>query len=145
MATVATRGPPSTATLTAVTPLDGKVRVDLAPATEDDADDVTRFFVDLAVDPLDGGVPSWRNVGGEVGTRVTLTGLENGVHYLVRGIAIDEADNRGAASEPVGTTPVPSSGFWENYRTAGGSEVGCGASIGGLLVSALAGRGRRGR
>jgi hypothetical protein len=119
--------------------------VDLAPSSEDDADDVTRFFVDLAVDPLDGGVPSWRNVGGEVGTRVTLTGLENGVRYLVRGIAIDEADNRGPASDPVGTTPVASSGFWEAYGDAGGSEVGCGGSIAGMFVSALAGRGRRRR
>ena len=106
---------------------------------------MTHFFVDLAVDPLDGGVASWRNLGGEVGTRFTITGVENGVRYLVRGIAIDEADNRGAVSEPVGTTPVASSGFWEGYRTAGGSEAGCGGSIGGLLVSALAGRGRRRR
>ncbi len=102
-------GPPSVT----LAPLDSKIRVDLAPAPEDDADDVTHFFVDLAVDPLDGGVASWRNVGGEVGTRFTITGLDNGVRYLVRGIAIDEA--------------------------------GCGGSIGGLLVSALAGRGRRRR
>ncbi len=112
-----------------VSPLEGKIRVDLAPASEDDADEVTRFLVDLTVDPLD-GVPSWRNVGGEVGSRVILTGLENGVRDLVRGIAIEEADNRSAAY-PVGTTPVASSGFWDNDRAAGGSEVGCGGSLAG--------------
>jgi len=55
-----------------VSPLDGKIRVDLAPASEDDVHEVTCFPVDLAVDPLDGGVPPWRNVGGEVGSRVGL-------------------------------------------------------------------------
>jgi hypothetical protein len=44
----------------------------------------------------------------------------------------------------VGATPVPA-GFLERYKEAGGSEVGCGSSLSGLLLSCLAGQGRRRR
>ena len=128
-----------------VQPLDSKLRVSLSASADDDPDDITRFFIDVAVDPLDGGTPAWRNVGGEVGTPFTVTGLQNGVRYLVRGIAIDEADNRSVASEAVGATPVQTAGLWEGYKGAGGSEVGCGGSLAGVLISALAGRERRRR
>jgi hypothetical protein len=136
-----TPGPPSVS----VEPLDSKIRVVLSPRADDDADDVTRFFVDVALELPDGGPDSWRNVGGEVGSRYTVMGLQNGVRYLVRGIAIDEAENRSAPSSPVEATPVATAGFLERYKESGGSEVGCGSSLPGLLLSCLAGQGRRRR
>ena len=49
----------------------------------------------------------------------------------------------------VGATPVATAGFLERYleryKEAGGSEVGCGSSLSGLLLSCLAGQGRRRR
>jgi hypothetical protein len=100
---------------------------------------------DVALELPDGGPDSWRNVGGEVGSRYTVMGLQNGVRYLVRRIAIDEAENRSAPSSPVEATPVATAGFLERYKESGGSEVGCGSSLPGLLLSCLAGQGRRRR
>ena len=45
----------------------------------------------------------------------------------------------------MGATPVATAGFLERYKEAGGSEVGCGSSLSGLLLSCLAGQGRRRR
>src|SRR5262245_4011450 len=136
-----TPGPPSVS----LEPLDSKIRVVLSPSESDDADDVTRFFVDVALELPDGGPGPWRNVGGEGGSRFTVTGLQNGVRYLVRGIAIDEAENRSTPSEPVGTAPVATAGFWEGYKGSGGEELGCGSSPAILLLPFLAGHGRRRR
>jgi len=82
----------------------------------------------------------------------TISGLLNGTPYAVRGFAFDEADNESVASGDVIATPEHSSGFWEEYKTAGGHEIGgCSATgaavpsvIGALAtLAALLGRRRR--
>lgn len=68
----------------------------------------------------------------------TLEGLENGVTYSVTAAATDQAENTSEASDPKQGTPIKSSGFYDDYVTAGGKETGgCGAAGGGLAGGAL--------
>jgi len=83
----------------------------------------------------------------------TISGLLNGTPYEIQGFAFDEANNQSEASAPVIATPEHSSGFWEEYKNAGGHEIGgCSATgaavpsvIGALaaLAALLGGRRRR--
>lgn len=66
---------------------------------------------------------------------VVVNGLENGTTYSVRVVALDAAGNESEASEPVDGTPVPSQGFWGNYKDAGGQDTGGCSAVGGLSAS----------
>lgn len=80
-----------------------------------------------------------------------LEGLINGHAYLVAVQAVDSKGNVSEFSEPRMGIPVPTDGFWERYKQAGGDEEGgCSTSAGvwpwasiGIFLFAL--RRRRGR
>lgn len=59
--------------------------------------------------------------------------LENNVPYTLTATAIDAASNESAASASATGTPIFTKGFFDQYVTAGGQEMGgCGAAAGGL-------------
>ncbi|AEI65996.1 MXAN_2561 family MXYO-CTERM-anchored protein [Corallococcus macrosporus] len=65
-------------------------------------------------------------------------GLENGVEYAVRAIAIDRAGNQSEPSAIATGAPVASSGFYQGYLDAGGAETGgCAAAGGGITGCAV--------
>ncbi|WP_193409801.1 MXAN_2561 family MXYO-CTERM-anchored protein [Myxococcus hansupus] len=71
-------------------------------------------------------------------TTFRLDGLENGVEYAVRAIAIDAAGNRSQPSEVTRGTPIASEGFYGGYVGAGGAETGgCTAAGGGITGCAV--------
>ncbi|PTL77522.1 MXAN_2561 family MXYO-CTERM-anchored protein [Vitiosangium sp. GDMCC 1.1324] len=69
---------------------------------------------------------------------IRVEGLENGVTYQLVAFALDEADNKSAASEVKEATPIKTKGFLEVYADAGGEETGgCGAAGGGVVGGAV--------
>lgn len=63
--------------------------------------------------------------------KVKVTGLTNGVPYILQLRFIDAAGNVGPLSDAVGVTPVRTVGFWGVYKDAGGTdEGGCSVSWG---------------
>jgi len=67
-----------------------------------------------------------------------LDGLENGVEYAVRAIAVDAAGNTSEPSPIATGTPVASNGFYGGYIGAGGAETGgCTAAGGGITGCAV--------
>jgi MYXO-CTERM domain-containing protein len=76
------------------------------------------------------------------GTDFRIKGLQNGIPYVVGVAAVDAAGNASPASTALVQAPVPTVGFYDAYRAAGGQASGCsygGGSAGGaaLLVLAL--------
>lgn len=66
-----------------------------------------------------------------------VEGLQNGVTYEVRALAIDRAGNSSGLSEAAQGTPIASSGFFGAYVGAGGDETGgCGAAGGSIAGGA---------
>lgn len=91
-----------------------------------------------------------RNVGGSKRSH-RLEGLVNGDHYLVAVRAVDTKGNTSEFSLPRSGIPVPTDGFWERYKEAGGDEQGGCSTSAGVAPLALVGvflfalRRRRGR
>lgn len=91
-----------------------------------------------------------RNISGSKRSH-RLEGLTNHVEYRVAVRAVDDKGNQSEFSLPQVGIPLPSDGFWERYKQAGGDEEGgCSASSGGasagwLLLFLLALAWRRGR
>jgi hypothetical protein len=90
---------------------------------------------------------------------VRLSGLVNGTTYTVAVIAIDPSGGVSALSPTDVATPGPTTGFYDNYKQAGGAAKGCAVSpfpqhhhaellwiaIAAALVTARGLRGRRNR
>ena len=88
------------------------------------------------------------------GTQLTLTGLTNGLNYVVVVTSIDGSGNVGPISEPPSCKqPEPTGDYWKTYKKDGGNATGCalgggaGAQVFGvgiaLAAAALARRRRR--
>lgn len=77
-----------------------------------------------------------RCIGGIAGGRrdFKLDDLTNFVEYRVAVRAIDDKGNESDFSAVKTGVPMPSEGFWERYRNAGGEDGGCSAASG---VSAI--------
>jgi hypothetical protein len=130
--------PPLAPTLTVV-PLDSQLSVRLAPT--DSTDTILYYQVQYALQPADGGTPSYISIGGNIPANnpvVTISNLTNDQPYLITGTAQDEATNISAPSTPVVASPVVTLGFYQNYIDDGGQPAGgCGnAAVG--APSALA-------
>jgi hypothetical protein len=54
-------------------------------------------------------------------TQITLTGLTNGVSYVIVVTSIDGSGNVGPASTPQCQMPAPVTDFYKTYREASGS------------------------
>jgi hypothetical protein len=93
-----------------------------------------------ATNPLVATDTRTRNFTGKTNQRIS--GLTNGTTYDVTVTAVSAGGNESASSLAATGQPAPVSGFWEQYRAAGGIEQGgCGggaAGVGSLLVLALA-------
>jgi hypothetical protein len=96
------------------------------------------------------GAPTVQGYTGRSNNRIS--GLINGVTYAVTVTAVSAGGNESVASSPaVSGTPEPVSGFWEQYKNAGGVEQGgCSGGPAGVLALlgvalALAMRGLRRR
>jgi hypothetical protein len=61
-------------------------------------------------------------------TSVRLSGLDNGTTYTVAVVAIDPSGATSALSPVAQGTPVPTSGFMDRYKNAGGEATGCSLS-----------------
>jgi hypothetical protein len=61
-------------------------------------------------------------------TQTRLSGLVNGTPYTVAVVAIDPSGGVSTLSPPAGATPQPTTGFYDNYKKAGGAATGCSAS-----------------
>ncbi|NMO20963.1 hypothetical protein HPC49_28160 [Pyxidicoccus fallax] len=71
-------------------------------------------------------------------TSFRMEGLQNDVEYAVQARAVDLAGNESGLSEAVRGTPIASSGFFDAYVDAGGSEKGGCAAAGGSLAGSVA-------
>ena len=101
---------------------DSKIVVQLDPQGET----LLRYEIQYAVAPADAGIPSWRQAANVEATKSseTITGLTNGVTYLVQAQSIDEVENASGYNTPQAATPQASNGFWGEYKDAGGHELG---------------------
>ncbi|WIG96236.1 hypothetical protein KGD87_01900 [Myxococcus sp. SDU36] len=131
--------PPSAPSAPAVTGLDGALS-----ATVTVPSDSASMVVEVLslVGGEDGGVGTGEVVNSKVqavaNTVFRMDGLENGVEYAVRAIAIDAAGNRSEPSAVTLGTPIASEGFYGGYLGAGGAETGgCAAAGGGITGCAL--------
>ncbi|WP_253817140.1 MXAN_2561 family MXYO-CTERM-anchored protein [Myxococcus xanthus] len=131
--------PPSTPEAPSVSGLDGALS-----ATVKAPSDATRMVVEALelVQGEDGSVGTGKVVASReqviANTVFRLEGLENGVEYAVRAIAIDGAANRSEPSPIATGTPIASDGFYGGYLGAGGAETGgCAAAGGGITGYAM--------
>ena len=134
-----------------VDPLDSKLAVHFA-YNGAGASDILEYAVEYRPDGTDAGFTRISGISVQDPSQ-TISGLLNGTPYEIQGFAFDEANNQSEASAPVIATPEHSSGFWEEYKNAGGHEIGgCSATgaavpsvIGALaaLAALLGGRRRR--
>jgi len=102
---------------------DSKIVVQLDPQGET----LLRYEIQYAVAPTDdAGSPSWRQAANLEATKSseTITGLTNGLTYLVQAQSIDEVENASGYNTPQAATPQASNGFWGEYKDAGGHELG---------------------
>jgi len=71
-------------------------------------------------------------------TSQTISGLTNGQMYLVRARSVDQVNNISAYTAEQSATPQASNGFWGEYKSAGGHELG-GCNAAGATVPSLVG------
>ncbi len=140
--------PPDPPAITLV-PLDSQLSVRLSPSATTPIADVLYYLVQYALEPADGGTPSYTPVGGNISVSnpaVTITGLVNDETYSIQGFTVDEASNQSTTPTTVTGSPVMTTGFYANYLNDGGQPGGCGETGGGgpsalafvaLLVLAL--------
>jgi hypothetical protein len=104
-------------------PQDSKIVVQLDPQGET----LLRYQIQYAeAPPNDAGPSSWLQASDLDATKSSesITGLTNGVTYLVRAQSVDEVGNPSGYNDPQSTTPQASNGFWGEYKDAGGHELG---------------------
>ena len=115
---------------------DSKIVVQLDPQGET----LLRYEIQYAEAPSNDAGPVW---GPPVTleatkTSVSITGLTNGVEYLVQSQSIDEVSNPSGYGTPQSATPQASNGFWGEYKHAGGHELG-GCSVADAAVPTVFG------
>jgi hypothetical protein len=104
-------------------PQDSKIVVQLDPQGET----LLRYEIQYAeAPPNDAGVSNWIQAANLDATKSSesITGLTNGVTYLVQAQSIDEVGNPSGYNTPQAATPQASNGFWGEYKDAGGHETG---------------------
>jgi hypothetical protein len=101
---------------------DAKIVVQLDPQGET----LLRFEIQYAEAQSGDAGPAWRQAANLDATKSSesITGLTNGVAYLVRAQSIDEVENASGYNDPQSATPQASNGFWGEYKDAGGHELG---------------------
>jgi hypothetical protein len=124
--------PPATPTLLEVLPLDAAAQVNADP---NDADAVV-----VQIELRELGQTTWRiqEIYSADLNGARIDGLTNGVTYEVRVTTEDAAGNRSAPSAILEVTPQPTLGYWTRYQQAGGAEVGCNSTLGGLSAGGMA-------
>jgi uncharacterized protein (TIGR03382 family) len=116
-------------------PQDAKIQVQLNAEGET----LSRFEVQYAEAPPGDAGPDWRQGPSLEATKtsVAITGLTNGVEYLVQARSVDVVDNVSAFNTPLSATPQSSNGFWGEYKDAGGHDTGGCSSAGAAFPSVL--------
>ena len=101
---------------------DSKIVVQLDPQGET----LLRYEIQYAQGSDADAGPSWISAGSLDATKssMSITGLTNGVPYLVQARSVDEVENASAYNDPQSATPEASNGFWGEYKAAGGHELG---------------------
>ena len=101
---------------------DSKIVVQLDPQGET----LLRYEIQYAEAPANDAGPDWRQAANLDATKSSepITGLTNGVVYLVRAQSIDVVENPSGYTDPQSATPQASNGFWGEYKDAGGHELG---------------------
>lgn len=117
---------PAAPVFDSVTPLDGEAAVSLSAGSD-------ALFVDVTATAE--GHPTRTLTMDARTANGRLSPLENGVEYTVVATARDQAGNVSGESEPQTVTPLPTAGFWQRYKEAGGEETGgCSHAGGGALA-----------
>ena len=120
---------PVAPSIDSVTPLDTEIGVSVSTSEPD----VVAIHLEVAV--ADGGVYQERaSFTPSVGS-AKISGLINGVPYLVRARAEDLVPQLGDYSDPAEVTPIHTSGFWEQYLQAGGADRGGCGGIGAMIFA----------
>jgi hypothetical protein len=101
---------------------DSKIVVQLDPQGET----LLRYEIQYAEAPVGDAGPVWRQAANLEATKSSesITGLQNGLTYLVQAQSIDEVENPSGYNTPQSATPQASNGFWGEYKDAGGHELG---------------------
>lgn len=128
---------PGAPSLSAVDPLDSSLAITFSVSS--DTDTAHDFVFVQYKSPTDADFVNSGTAISANETTATVSGLTNGVEYQVRLYAEDAANNVSAFSNVLSATPVASSGFYGNYRSAGGVAQGCSAAPGAIaaLLGAL--------
>jgi len=103
---------------------------------------VSYFRVEYAplLSATDAG-PEWIRVTPDLSAKdnsQTITGLTNDQPYVVRAYSLDEVLNLSPPSAEQTATPLASNGFWAEYKSAGGHELG-GCSAADATVPSIVG------
>ena len=103
-------------------PQDAKIIVQLDARGET----LDHFEIQYAESPEGDAGPDWRQAANLEATKTSqpITGLVNGVTYLVRSQSVDVVDNVSGYDTPQTATPQASNGFWGEYKDVGGHELG---------------------
>jgi uncharacterized protein (TIGR03382 family) len=101
---------------------DSKIVVQLGAEGET----LLRYEIQYAEAPAADGGPVWRQGPNldAAKTSQSITGLQNGVEYLVQAQSVDVVGNVSGYNTPQAATPQASNGFWGEYKDAGGHELG---------------------
>ena len=115
---------------------DSKIVVQLDPQGET----LLRYEIQYAEAPSNDAGPAWRQAPNLEATKssLSISGLTNGVEYLVQAQSIDEVSNPSGYNTPLSATPQASNGFWGEYKDAGGHELG-GCSVADAAVPTVFG------
>jgi hypothetical protein len=118
-------------------PQDAKIVIQLDPRSET----LLRYDIQFAEAPSDdAGTVVWRQAPSLEATKTStsISGLTNGVEYLVQAQSVDEVSNLSGYNDPQPATPQASNGFWGEYKDAGGHELG-GCSVADAAVPTVFG------
>jgi hypothetical protein len=115
---------------------DSKIVIQLDPLGET----LDHYEIQYAEAPSNDAGPIWRQAANLEATKTStsITGLNNGVEYLVQAQSIDEVSNPSGYNTPQSATPQASNGFWGEYKDAGGHELG-GCSVADAAVPSVFG------
>ena len=101
---------------------DSKIVVQLGAEGET----LLRYEIQYAEAPAGDAGPVWRQGPNleAAKTSQSITGLTNGLTYLVRAQSVDVVENVSGYNTPLSATPQTSNGFWGEYKDAGGHDLG---------------------
>ena len=114
---------------------DSKIVVQLDPQGET----LLRYEIRYAEAPAADAGPAWRQAANldAKKTNESITGLQNGVTYIVEAQSIDVVENPSGYNDAQTATPQASNGFWGEYKDAGGHELGGCSSADAAVPSVL--------